>query len=142
MDMVMDEEAKSAVAAVDAAGTGLTNFQLIDLKFPPPKEFSEEDRDLLIRASVSRIWNGVDELNSTTELGSTLSAVDMWMLLVVRLVTRVVEPPPSEEEEQEIRKSEKAEEAATGMVEVNFYSHQDRLRQTLCDYIVQDFHSR
>ena len=139
--MIPDEEATS-VATGDLAGgigIGLTNLQLIDFKLPPPKEFSEEDRDLLIRASVSRIWSGADELKFSTEQSPTVSTVDMWMLLVVRLVTRVAEPPL---DEQEIRKKEEDAEAATGVVDLNFYSHQDRLRQTLCDYVLEEFHSR
>jgi symplekin len=148
MDTALDEEADSAIpgsGALGQVGSGLNNLQLIDFKLPPPKEFSEEDRDMLIRASVSRIWSTADELRFSGEVtgtGAGASAADMWMLLVVRLVTRVAEPPPGDAEEEEIKKKEEDDEMQTGMVDLNFYSHQDRLRQTLCDYVVQDFHSR
>lgn len=131
----LDEDlATTTVDALGGVGDGLGNLQLIDFKLPPPKEFSEEDRDVLIRESVTRIWSGAEELKFTDQDSGT----DMWMLLVVRLVTRVVEPPVDEEEAQ--KKEE--EEAPGGVVDLNFYSHQDRLRQTLCDYVVQDFQSR
>jgi hypothetical protein len=42
--------------AVGGAGGFGGGLQMIDFKLPPPKEFSEEDRDLLIRESVTRIW--------------------------------------------------------------------------------------
>lgn len=145
MDTALDQELDRTAAAgpsggdaLGGVGAGLGNLQLIDLKLPPPKEFSEEDRALLIRESVGRIWNGADELQFADQ-GPVGSGADMWMLLVVRLVTRVAEPPPTEEEQAELQKKEEEEGA---LVDANFYSHQDRLRQTLCDYVVQDFQAR
>jgi symplekin len=143
MDTALDQELDRTSTAgsgggdpVGGVGAGLGNLQLIDFKLPPPKEFTEEDRAMLIRESVGRIWNGADELKFTDQ-SSAGSGADMWMLLVVRLVTRVAEPPPSEEEQAELQKEEEG-----GIVDANFYSHQDRMRQTLCDYVVQDFQSR
>lgn len=60
----------------------------------------------------------------------------MWMLLLVRMVTRVAEPPPMAEGDDAMD---------TGDVEVavhDFYARQDQLRQTLCDYIMSDFPAR
>lgn len=120
------------VGGSGGAGGGL---QMIDFKLPPPKEFSEEDRDLLIRESVTRIWT------CGSEFVEDASSADLWMLLMVRLVTRLVEPPLDEAAvEAEKEKTDEQEERA--LVDVNFYGRQDRMRQTLCSYVMEDFHSR
>lgn len=104
---------------------------MIDFKLPPPREFSEEDRDLLIRESVTRVWT------CGSEFAEGASSADLWMLLVVRLVTRLVEPPQDEAERERMDESE-----GKALVDVNFYGRQDRMRQTLCTYVMEDFHSR
>ena len=115
-----------------AIGGGL---QMIDFKLPPPKEFSEEDRDLLIRESVTRIQTCGDEF------AEGASGADLWMLLMVRLVTRLVEPP-LDEVAVEAEKEKMDESEGKVLVDVNFYGRQDRMRQTLCTYVMDDFHSR
>lgn len=112
-------------------------------KLSPPKELSNEDRDLIVRNSIVRIWDGAKELGlAPSELSDAAtvldhartSGTDMWMLLLVRLVTRVARPPPSGEE-VEMRN---ADEDAVSEID----THQDRLRQTLCDYVMGDFGAR
>lgn len=62
------------------------------------------------------------------------SGNEMWMLLIVRMITRVADPEPSSSQnEDEAKEEDKI---------VGFYSRQDKLRQTLCDYIMVDFPSR
>lgn len=103
----------------------------------------EGDRRQLIGGSVKRIWEGAEELKmngesisaDSTQAGGH-SATEMWMLLLVRMVTRVAEPPPMAEGDDAMD---------TGDVEVavhDFYARQDQLRQTLCDYIMSDFPAR
>jgi len=125
--------------ALDDGGTvgrgGGIGLQLIDFKLPPPKEFSEEDRDLLIRESVTRIQT------CGGELGEGASGADLWMLLMVRLVTRLVEPPLGDAT-VEAEKEKMDESEGKVLVDVNFYGRQDRMRQTLCTYVMEDFHSR
>jgi symplekin len=119
----------------EAGGVGGGGLQMIDFKLPPPKEFSEEDRDLLIRESVTRIWK------CGSDFAEGASSADLWMLLVVRLVTRLVEPPVDEAAiEAEKEKMDESEDNA--LVDVNLYGRQDRMRQTLCNYVMDDFHSR
>lgn len=119
------------VGGAGGVGGGL---QMIDFKLPPPKEFSEEDRDLLIRESVTRVWT------CGSEFVEGASSADLWMLLMVRLVTRVMVPPLDEASEEAEKKMDESEGKA--LVSVNLYGRQDRMRQTLCTYVMEDFHSR
>lgn len=120
------------------------DLQLADFKLPPPKNLSKDDRSSLVRGSFARIWEGAKDL-APSDLSSEVamdapvtSAADMWMLLIVRLVTRVTDPAPHEAGEDA---SGKKEETSMEIVS-DIYSHQDRLRQTLCDYIMADFPGR
>jgi symplekin len=112
-------------------------MQLLDFKLPPPREMSEEERSSLVRSSVSRIWDGSEDLKSNGEAlppDSTQAGghgpTEMWMLLLVRMVTRLVEPPSPDLDEGD------------SVVAHDFFDKQDRLRQTLCDYIMSDFPAR
>ena len=115
--------------------TIVNNFRAIDFKLLPPKDLSEEGRITLIKTSARRIWEGTSELrgdlvpaDSMQAGGST--ATELWMLLIVRLVTRVAKPPLELEETEEDKQL------------TDYYARQDQLRQTLCDYIMSDFPSR
>lgn len=115
--------------------TIVNNFRAIDFKLLPPKDLSEEGRIALIKTSARRIWEGTSELrgdlvpaDSTQAGGST--ATELWMLLLVRLMTRVAKPPLELEETEEDNQV------------TDYYARQDQLRQTLCDYIMSDFPSR
>lgn len=61
----------------------------------------------------------------------------MWMLLLVRMITRVTEPPTDGDGDDGMDQSADGELVTTG-----FYTRQDQLRQTLCDYIMSDFPAR
>ncbi|KAI0954916.1 hypothetical protein AcW1_006666 [Taiwanofungus camphoratus] len=136
---VLDHE-----AALDHEMDLAPDLQLADFKLPPPKNLSKDDRSSLVRGSFARIWEGAKDL-APSDLSSEVamdapvtSAADMWMLLIVRLVTRVTDPAPHEASEDA---SGKKEETSMEIVS-DIYSHQDRLRQTLCDYIMADFPGR
>ncbi|KAG5647460.1 hypothetical protein DXG03_009391 [Asterophora parasitica] len=123
-----------SLADLDAAAT---NLQLIDFKLPPPRELTEVERMQQLDVSVKRIWDGAEELKVSGDalpVESTLagghSATEVWMLLLVRMITRVAEPP-------------KEEDAIDGEgPQHDFYVRQAELRRTLCDYIMADFPSR
>ncbi|KAI0704285.1 Symplekin tight junction protein C terminal-domain-containing protein [Cytidiella melzeri] len=112
-----------------------------EFKLPPPKELPEEAREALIRGSLVRIWDGAKALEThdfsfnAMDLPGT-SPSDMWMLMLVRLITRVVDPAPAPAPLE----GEAKDQAVVVASEI--YQHQDRLRQTLCDYIMADFSSR
>lgn len=112
-------------------------MQLLDFQLPPPKDLSEEERSSLVRNSVLRIWDGSEDFKSNGEAlpadsiqAGGNSPTELWMLLIVRLVTRVAEPPVS------------LDDGGDGVVVSDFYEGQDRLRQTLCEYIMSDFPAR
>ncbi|PCH44216.1 hypothetical protein WOLCODRAFT_138834 [Wolfiporia cocos MD-104 SS10] len=110
---------------------------LTEFKLPPPKELSDDDRNVIVRGSLGRIWDGAKDLAfaEVSENAPGTPGTEMWMLLIVRLVTRVTDPVSSEDVAE--RKSEEAMDVVSEM-----YAHQDRLRQTLCEYIMADFPGR
>jgi symplekin len=120
------------------------NLQLIDFKLPPPKEPSDDERTSLMKNSVFRIWQEAQDTDGVVSVEpvatSGTSPTEMWMLLIVRIITRVAVPPSDEGgNTDENTKKEQTEDEA---LESDFYVRQDRLRQTLCDYIMSDFPSR
>jgi symplekin len=115
-------------------------LQLIDFKLPPPKELSDDARALLMKNSVFRIWEEAQDTTFVEQVASGgASATEMWMLLIVRMVTRVATPPVDEEDTD---KDAMEEHTGDDALELDFYARQDKLRQTLCDYIMSDFPTR
>ncbi|CCM02435.1 uncharacterized protein FIBRA_04534 [Fibroporia radiculosa] len=112
-----------------------------DFKLPPPRDLTDDERNSIVRSSLGRIWEGAKDLAPSDMFSEAsleelrTSGADMWMLLIVRLVTRVTDPVSSDD------LIEKKPEDLSDMVS-EIYSHQDRLRQTLCDYIIADFSGR
>jgi len=92
----------------------------------------EEDRISLITDSVARIWAEAEELPVDSLQAGGTSPNEVWMLLLVRMITRVARPPADES----------VEENNQELTVHNFYVRQDQLRQKLCDYIMADFSSR
>ncbi|KAG6336042.1 hypothetical protein ID866_3041 [Astraeus odoratus] len=129
-DITTNEEALPADVPDDLP------LDLSEFKLPSPRDLSEDDRVALMRGSASRIRDGADELQNTASASSSQSASDMWMLLIVRMITRVAAPPGSETPKEETESGE-----AEGRL-TTFYSRQDALRQSLCEYIMVDFPAR
>lgn len=115
------------------------DLELGDFKLPPPKNWSSEDRSNIISGSFKRVWDGAEELRSGLSSDSFqaagIAASELWMLLIVRMITRIAEPPPNFDREDAMEDDSKD-------IVHDFYARQDRLRQTLCDYIMADFPSR
>ena len=115
----------------------LLPLDLSEFKLPSPNDLSEDDRVALMRNAASRICDGAEDLEFSASTSGGHAAVDMWMLLIVRMVTRVAVPPGSETPNEEAESSNAGESRLTA-----FYSRQDALRQTLCEYILADFPAR
>jgi symplekin len=110
-------------------------MQLADFKLPPPREHTEDDRIQLMQNSASRLWSSAVDL-TTGDLAldsshSSNSPTELSMLLLIRMVTRIVDPS-----------SLKADETGHITADVAIYARQDHLRQTLVEYIMSDFSSR
>ena len=89
-----------------------------------------------MRGVVDRICDGGEELQEASHTSSTGAlSDDMWMLLIIRMITRVTEPT-ADIPQNEDKPSGEEEQLA------EFSSRQDKLRQVLCDYIMIDFPSR
>ena len=115
-------------------GSAFDSLQPMEFKLPPPRDMSEGIRMELVTASVARIWTGADELPVDSLQAGGTSASEVWMLLLVRMITRVAHPATEEGPDD----SEDNKE----LVINDFYARQDLLRQKLCDYIMGDFPSR
>ncbi|KZP11483.1 hypothetical protein FIBSPDRAFT_800184 [Athelia psychrophila] len=120
----------------DALDTKVPNLQLINFKIPPPRELTDDERAGLMRNSVSRISTEGQELDVAP---SGTSTAELWMLLIVRMITRVTSPPSEEDDSDDGSKEDPMEEDA---LESSVYARQDQLRRTLCDYIMADFPAR
>ncbi|KAJ3710952.1 Symplekin tight junction protein C terminal-domain-containing protein [Lentinula raphanica] len=126
------------------------NLTLAEFKLPPPKELASTDERIdLISKSITRIHEEAAEMspNMVMTSGSDTATIggplDMWMLLVVRMFTRVADPPLG------LERGDDGEDAAMGGEDEEknkdvtaFYERQDRLRRILCDYIMSDFPGR
>ena len=123
------------------ASVELPAGELVPLEFqaPAPAVLDEAERSATVKSAATRIWQSSGDL----VVGPQTGGQDMWMLLLVRMITRVVDP-------EDGKGKAKAEGAITGpdvdvemdegMVEL--YERQDRLRKVLCDYIMADFSGR
>lgn len=128
-----------------APGASLeTALSLVEFKLPPPPALSEDERSTLVSGSITRIWDGADELRAmgdgispdSSQAGGN-SASEMWMLLLIRMITRVAKPPHDQD-----ANGDEATSNGDEVVENDYYTRQDQLRQTLCNYIMADFPSR
>jgi len=122
----------------------IINLQLIDFKLPPPNELTEDERMRLIGSSVKRIWGEAEDFKTNVESipadsvqAGGHAATEMWMLLIVRMVTRVAEAPSIS-----VGGDDTMENLAQSGTVDDFYARQDQLRQVLCDYIMADFPAR
>ncbi|KAF4593096.1 hypothetical protein EYR38_008806 [Pleurotus pulmonarius] len=127
---------QAAVATADVSPESL-DLQLVEFKLPPPKDLDEEERITQLRVGVSRIWNGAEEARQGADVTHADPAQDMWMLLIIRMITRAAEQPDYGTQLDDIE-GKTEEDTALATLE----SRHDRLRQILCDYIMADFPSR
>jgi symplekin len=119
--------------------------ELLPLEFqvPPPTVLGEVERAATVKSAATRIWQSSGDL----AVGPQTGGQDMWMLLLVRMITRVVDPEEGGKGKakadggvNEITDLDADVEMDEEMVQL--YERQDRLRKVLCDYIMADFSGR
>ncbi|KAF6752970.1 Symplekin tight junction protein C terminal-domain-containing protein [Ephemerocybe angulata] len=130
------QEDQELVVETDMEKISLT---LNEFRIPAPPELDENGRTKTLGKALTRIWDGADELKEFAEVipadssqAGGNSATELWMLLLVRMITRVAQPPEKNEKDKE----------GSEVVLTNYYVRQDQLRQTLCDHIMTDFPAR
>ena len=107
-----------------------------ELKLPVPREFADIEKQTIVRSSMSRIWDASEsfqppptDMSLSTGSLQEAQSQDLWMLLLVRTVTRAV---PDEKDKRE----------KEGNMEVDELSKNDKIRQVLFDYIMTNFPAR
>ena len=100
------EPVDEAEAALDH-DMDVAELPLTDFKLPPAQELDADDREALVRKAITRIREGAKELAThdlldvVDALASKITPADMWMMLLVRMVTRVSDPAAGADEEEE-----------------------------------------
>lgn len=124
------------------ATTELDAKELLPLEFqlPTPSVLGELERVATVKSVATRIWQSSGDL----AVGPQAGGRDMWMLLLVRMITRVVDPEDGKDKLQGAVNKITASDADVEMDDetLELYERQDRLRRTLCDYIMADFSGR
>ncbi|KAH9160770.1 Symplekin tight junction protein C terminal-domain-containing protein [Lactarius sanguifluus] len=128
--------------ALVAAELDAKQLMSLDFQVPPPSVLSEVERATAVKSAATRIWQSSGDL----AIGQHDGGRDLWMLLLVRMITRVVDPEDSRGKSKAGGEGEgnKSVDADVDMDEemVELYERQDRLRKVLCDYIMVDFSGR
>jgi len=126
------------------AAAELPTSELLPLEFqvPSPAVLGEAERAETVKFAATRIWQSSGDL----AVGPQSGGQDMWMLFLVRMITRVVDPEDSKgkaKAEGAIKKGTDSDgDAEMDEAMVELYERQDRLRRVLCDYIMADFSGR
>jgi symplekin len=126
-------------------------LKLAEFKMPLPKEImDEEEREKVVRQVFGRLWRDVEGRGAKgkekREDVQQMGSAELWLLLVVRLVSRTQTLRPistgdgSGEAEAEHVKKEEENEEDVEWEEV--YERQDRMRRMLCDFVLADFAGR
>lgn len=113
-------------------------LNMSDFTLPAPQPLAPEARTGSLKSAMTRIWNNSSSASSTphdapASLTEGAPGTDLWMLLLVRMVTRVLDYRESEED------APRSEDAASSELSVQ---KQDDIRQTICNYVIADFPSR
>jgi len=122
------------------AELGANELLPIEFQVPPPLVLDEEERAATAKSAATRIWQSSGDL----AVGPQTGGRDVWMLVLVRMITRVVDPVDSKGKAKADGITSKASGSDAEMDEemVELYERQDRLRRVLCEYIMADFSGR
>lgn len=132
LNMDLNVQGDTAEEETEAITLDPTTFAL-----PPPKELSDSARNSLVRSSVTRIWDVGEEamgrevgrVKARSEVGVGLPPEEMWMLLVVRMITRGAGG------RRDVEVDGRALVQQMGFRE-------DAMRQMVFDYVLDDFSGR
>ncbi|KAI5894765.1 uncharacterized protein SCHCODRAFT_02617748 [Schizophyllum commune H4-8] len=106
---VSEDEAEAEAADIDfgsIVGPG-------GVALPAPPRLGEGEKMALVRDAVARVWDGDGLVGGT----AGLEGPELWMLLLVRMVTRVAAPPVGDAGSGEVKKADEADTEATGKSE-------------------------
>lgn len=102
---------------------------------PAPKDLSDSARNGLVRSAVTRIWDAGEEstsrevgIRAASQVAVGLAPEEMWMLLVVRMISRGPGSPSGNGD-------------GRALVH-NLAFREDGMRQLLFDYLLGDFGAR
>ncbi|CAE6446197.1 unnamed protein product [Rhizoctonia solani] len=128
--------AQAQVEAEQAEQDQVAPLDLAAFSLPTPKDLSDTTRSGLVKSSVSRIWDAGEEvLGREVRAGGGDTAVglppeEMWMLLVVRMISRGAGAGRVKDEGDD-----------RSLVH-NLAFREDGMRQMLLDYVLADFSGR
>ncbi|KAI8996570.1 Symplekin tight junction protein C terminal-domain-containing protein [Trametes punicea] len=147
LEMSGDAEPMDEAEAALDHDMDVSELPLTDFKLPPPRDLDADERDDLVRKAIARIRDSGKELVAhdpgaydAHDPAHRTTAAEMWMLLLVRMVTRVCDPAADAGVEDAPAEGKGEEGALVRKSEI--YERQDRLRHALCDYIMADFSGR
>lgn len=112
-------------------------LKLINFKLPPPRALSKTEQETAMQSAITRIRESAQELNPPPDVPGQVAqvgipALDMWMLLLVRMVTR------ASASDETVKESGLKEEDGIKLAK----TRDDERRRTLCNYVLEDFSSR
>ncbi|KAI0322800.1 Symplekin tight junction protein C terminal-domain-containing protein [Amylostereum chailletii] len=137
------QEDDEVVAAAAVASFDVKDFLSMDLKIPPPRILESPESESLVRSSIARIWDEAQGNTGMATGAAKTGQLDMWMLLLVRMVTRGADPGEKRDKGKGKEKVDAVEDESESMDDAMArYEKQDRLRTVLCDYIMADFSGR
>ena len=136
----LSQDLPIATFTTDTELAVIRDVHLVNFKLPPPRDLSEEEQTRHVREILKRIWEDADDLKVSGDVNSAQAgghaALELWMLLLVRMVTRVAYPSSTEQTDETGDPYDKES------VVHDFYVKQDQKRQILCDFIMSDFPAR
>lgn len=112
-------------------------LRFVEFKLPPPKELTDSDMRAMQKSSMTRIWESSKDLVVSSDVTAgplqESRSQDLWMLLLVRMLTR--SSPGKVEEEEPVEEKEE-------LMEVDNLPRHERVRHILFDYIMSNFPAR
>ncbi len=115
-------------------------LRLADFKMPPPRLASDDERGALVKSSMARIWGSYGELMSMNDPGLSVargsSPQDLWMILLVRMITRSASQDPAAEQDGNDSNDKDVS------MDLVVPSRHEKIRQILFEYIMTDFPAR